>query len=312
MVKLANEIDSKSRFSCSNLPLLKLFFMPSFIVHQEAPFNDSFGTPESLDWRKYGAVTEVKDQYSPKDCGSCYAFAATGTLESHHYIKTGQLLNLSVQEVVDCSTANHGCFGGSAVMSYNYVIKNGISLAKDYPYAAQQGDCRADEVPRSNVKPFAYVSLEGEEDLKKAVSQFGPVEAAINALPMTFNFYKEGIYDDSDCASNKFNHAVLVVGYGTDLKLGLDYWIVKNVWSRNWGEDGYVKILRNNKTCGIGQHSFFPLMDEKSGEKNVYKNILAMTLLFLSAALLILCCLCACYCWLCKKCFMRKRRSYAC
>jgi cathepsin L len=135
-----------------------------------------------------------------------------------------------------------GCNGGSAAMSYNYIIKNGIALSKEYPYESTEGNCRKSEVSRSEVELFGFSEISSEIILKKALAQFGPVVVLMNALPKSFNFYKKGIYNDASCSSNKYNHAVLFVGYGRDENIGMDYWIVKNSWSKSWGENGYVKI----------------------------------------------------------------------
>jgi C1A family cysteine protease len=85
---------------------MEQFFVPKLYSRQHLLLNESFQVPESINWRDLGAVTEVKDQGA--DCGSCYAFASIGALESHYFIKTGKLLNLSEQEIVDCSTGNTG------------------------------------------------------------------------------------------------------------------------------------------------------------------------------------------------------------
>lgn len=130
------------------------------IIHpQILSLNESLEEPNAVDWRDRGAVTEVKDQGK---CGSSYAFSAIGTLESHHFIKTGKLLNLSEQEIVDCSGLTYGCKGGKIDLTYNHLIKNGISSSSDYPYKSKQGKCLHDEVPQSRVKLFGFAAVDGK------------------------------------------------------------------------------------------------------------------------------------------------------
>lgn len=76
----------------------------------------------------------------------------------------------------------------------------------------------------------------------------------------TFTFYDSGVYDDPDCtgAEEDINHAVLLVGWGTEN--GKDYWIVKNSWSTYWGEEGYVKIARDNNICGVTSGANYPIL----------------------------------------------------
>ncbi len=81
----------------------------------------------------------------------------------------------------------------------------------------------------------------------------GPVSVGVDASGFAFKFYKSGII--TKWCGTEIDHAVLLVGYGTDSK-GTDYWLVKNSWASNWGENGYFRVLRNMTTqdagmCGI-------------------------------------------------------------
>ena len=118
-------------------------------------------------------------------------------------------------------------------------------------------------VVKVKVRDYSDIESNNELLLKKAVSK-QPVSVAIQANLSSFHYYKSGIYQDDDCG-DQLDHGVLIVGYGHDLFHGLDYWIVKNSWSPQWGEDGYVRILRNydksdSGMCGIAVQPSFPIV----------------------------------------------------
>ncbi|GBL74643.1 Cathepsin L [Araneus ventricosus] len=228
----------------------------TFSSHFLAPENANY--PDSVDWRKEGFVTGVKDQ---KDCGSCWAFSATGSLEGQHKRKTGKLVSLSEQNLIDCSTleGNSGCNGGLIDYAFDYIKKHGIDTEKSYPYMAKDQQCHFN---KQNVGAIltGYVDIpeNDEEALKKAVATVGPVSVAINAKGYGFTFYKSGIYEVPKCDPNNLNHAVLIVGYGSEN--GKDYWILKNSWGTSWGEHGYAKFARNKNMCGIAALASYPLV----------------------------------------------------
>jgi hypothetical protein len=219
--------------------------------YRELNTDEHYPAPlDELDWRKQGAVTGVKDQ---GQCGSCWAFSATGSIEGAAFLqgKAHALPSLSEQELVDCSTSygNEGCNGGLMDQAFQYVIdKKGLATEKDYPYKAVDQKCKNPlpaHVVDSAMAGFTDVVAKNEADLMAQV-QKGPVSIAIEADTMAFQFYSKGVFDNAGCGTN-LDHGVLAVGYGTD---GKDYWIVKNSWGASWGESGYIRLVRNKDMCG--------------------------------------------------------------
>ncbi|OCT69029.1 cathepsin S [Xenopus laevis] len=209
--------------------------------------------PASMDWRTQECVTPVKCQGS---CKSCYAFSTVGALECQWKLKTGRLLTFSSQELVDCSDpeGNVGCYGGRLNSSFTYMKENGLMEETAYPYTERKAQCKRIKPSNSGkVKNFYKITTGNENHLRIIVGTVGPVSVAIYANHTGFHDYKSGVYYDPYCTT-KQDHAVLVVGYGTEK--GMDYWLVKNSWGCSWGEDGYIKMARNH--CGIAQDAIYP------------------------------------------------------
>ena len=229
--------------------------------NNEYTMNDVESLPEEIDWTKKGMVTSVKKQ---NGCGSCYAFSAVASIEGQHALKTGKLIELSAQNIIDCSKpeGNHGCHGGNMDKAFKMVIKNnGIDTEKSYPYEAIDGECRQSQKNKTiGATIHSYVDIQSgdEHALQSAVTKIGPISVAIDATG-NFWLYKSGIYDNEDCSSTKLDHGVTVVGYG-ELN-GKQYWKIKNSWGKVWGINGYGFMSRNkNNQCGIATNASYPVV----------------------------------------------------
>lgn len=227
-------------------------------------------SPASVDWVAKGAVTPVKDQ---GQCGSCWSFSTTGALEGAFYLKYGQLVSFSEQQLVDCDTLgnggrDHGCNGGLMDNAFNWISKNGgLCTENDYPYISgttkTADTCKTSCKLVSGSKILKYVDVAASSDTAFATALAQqPVSVAIEADQRDFQLYKSGVFTGT-CGTN-LDHGVLAVGYGTDS--GLDYYKVKNSWSTSWGEGGYIRLGRGsqynsgNGQCGILMEASYPVL----------------------------------------------------
>ncbi|GMN49077.1 hypothetical protein TIFTF001_018242 [Ficus carica] len=202
--------------------------------------------PSSVDWRKKGAVTGVKDQ------GNCGV----------NQIKTKELVPLSEQELVDCNSKNNGCDGGLMQDAFEFIKQQGgITTENDYPYLAKDGTCDTSKVTNSPlvvIDGYEMVPENDENALMKAVAN-QPVSVSMDAGGKDFQFYSEGVYNGS--CGTELNHGVAIVGYGKTQD-GTKYWLVKNSWGTEWGEKGYLRIQRGVEAeeglCGIAMEASYP------------------------------------------------------
>ncbi|KAM4877819.1 procathepsin L-like [Thomomys bottae] len=212
--------------------------------------------PASVDWREKGYVTPVKYQ---GNCNACWAFCANGALEGQMFKKTGKLVSLSEQNLVDCShPPNGGCKGGRHDWALQYVQdKGGLNSQESYPYEGGDGRCRyKPENSVANVSGIVYVPA-SEEALMRAVAT-----GTVSFLePLMACFSVLGIYYDPKCSSTFMTHCAVVVGYGFEGEESENnkYWLVKNSWGHWWGMNGYIKIARGrNNQCGIASWALYP------------------------------------------------------
>ena len=207
---------------------------------------DASPTADSVNWVTAGAVTPVKNQGS---CGSCWSFSSTGAMEGAYFIKTGTLLSLSEQELVDCDhIGSAGCNGGSMEGAFEWYKTNKSELESDYSYTGRNGTC-AETSYTGQFESTGYVQVKANsESAFKASVQAGPTSIAIEADKRVFQTYTSGILNSTKCGT-QLDHGVLAVGYGTEN--GQAYYLVKNSWGSSWGDNGYLKIADNGDGEGI-------------------------------------------------------------
>jgi cathepsin H len=232
---------------------------------------------KSVDWRTKSVVTPIKSQ---GDCGSCWTFSTTETLEAHHCIAMKKdcthWTGLAEQQLVDCAGAfnNHGCEGGLPSQAFEYIhYSGGIMTEESYNYTAKDdGYCKKvkPESVGATVSGVFNISSLDEDEIIKAVAHKGPVSVAFE-VTADFRFYRHGVYDSFNATTNQtvcnkdaqhVNHAVVAVGYGEtmDGDSPVPFHIIRNSWGNTWGMEGYFWMLRGQNMCGISDCASSPLV----------------------------------------------------
>ena len=241
-------------------------------IEPPLPLHDSTTPlPQSQDWRRVGAITPVKDQGA---CGSCWSFASAETLESHWYLKTGQLEELSEQFILDCTPnpkqcgGSGGCGGGTGALAYDRLKElGGIPSEWKYSYLSGNGSagvCHGLPLPpqiqpahqgsigkAANVSGRVSLPTNSLEAMMTAVGLVGPLAISVDAG--AWHDYESGVFDGGNHTHPTLDHLVQLVGYGEDADLGA-YFLVRNSWTPQWGEGGYIRLKRHtgdDPPCGI-------------------------------------------------------------
>lgn len=255
------------------------------------PEKDAPALPAELDLRDSGLVGRPRDQGT---CGSCWAFSVIGMIEGQIAKKTGKLTRMSEQQLVDCtwSKGNKACDGGDSAEAMEWVLeynKGEFPTAETYgTYMSENGFCHFDRskgvaglekvaAAPPNAKMDIAVGavakscwhVAGPEKggvsaatmrLSHALVSIGPISVYVAASDTDFYYYIGGLYDNPACKTDlpDLDHLVLLTGYGTDK--GEGYWRVRNSWSDNWGEGGYIRIAQKGNPCGIATQPVFALL----------------------------------------------------
>ena len=204
-------------------------------------------------------------------------------VEAQYAFHYGQAVNMSDQQIVDCSTGDFGCIGGYFDTSFNYLKSYDwyVNSAANYPYGAAQSNCSATKTGGWALGNLTYRHLPAGNAtaMQDALVTFGPLwislyigsdcsgqsasscpvkPAAAKKIMNTFQSYTGGVFQANNCVTSdeNNNHAMVVVGYGYDATLKLDYWKLRNSWGEEWGEDGYIRIRRGVNMCNVESDAF--------------------------------------------------------
>jgi len=218
-----------------------------------APAPSSVSLPDSYDARNDGLVPAIRNQ---GQCGSCWAFSAVATISSNYAKKYGgEPPVLSEQQIVDCSTSDHGCSGGWPINAFEYA-KQGVMLASDYPYTSTSGTCKFDPTKiKTRVSTYGYTT-KTVDGMKNAVYTNGMISIALNGNKM--QMYTGGIISADGCPA-VINHAVNLVGWGKEGNT--EYWIIRNSWGSSWGENGYCRMVAGQDACGVEEYPMYALVE---------------------------------------------------
>jgi C1A family cysteine protease len=209
--------------------------------------------PPTFDWRDRDAVTPVKDQ---GQCGSCWAFSVTENVESVWILARG--LNssstqplLAPQQLVDCDDYSFGCDGGFPPFAYDYLVSaGGMDDEKDYPYTAHGGTCKfVQSAVVAKITGYKFgTTPEDESTMADNLVSWAPLSICVDAR--YWQDYQGGIFSEWQCDDVPLlDHCVQAVGFNTTAPI--PYWIVRNSWGTNWGEDGYIRLQYGTNTCGL-------------------------------------------------------------
>ncbi|KAL0629965.1 Cathepsin W [Plecturocebus cupreus] len=227
--------------------------------------------PHTCDWRKVArAISSIKDQ---GNCRCCWAMAAADNIEALWGINFLEFVNVSVQELLDCGRCGDGCHGGYVWEAFLTVLNNsGVASERDYPFQAnfRPHRCHAKRYNKvAWIQDFIFLP-DDEPRIAQYLATYGPITVTINMKPL--QLYRKGVIKarPTTCDPQFVDHSVLLVGFGSGKSeegMGAEtvssqsrhprstpYWILKNSWGAQWGEEGYFRLHRGSNTCGVTKY----------------------------------------------------------
>jgi len=198
---------------------------------------------QNIDWVAAGKTTPIKNQ---QQCGSCWAFSATETIESAMFMAGQTPQGGAPQELVDCDTNDSGCNGGDPQEAMQWLISQGGQDAEScYPYTAQDGTCASSQcTPVNKISSITPIS-QSESAIYQALQSMGPLSICCDASQ--WSNYQGGVLTADQCGDN-VDHAIQLTGYNTGQG---GYWVVRNSWGASWGENGFIFLQYGQNTCDI-------------------------------------------------------------
>jgi len=218
--------------------------------------------PATFDWSSKGALTPVKDQ---GQCGSCWDFSATETIESVCFLAGYPLTQLSEQQILDCDSSDYGCNGGWPYNAYQYVIgAGGIETEADYPYTAQDGTCNFNSADiECTVASWKYVTQSQDENaMQNFCYSNSPLSVCVDAE--IWQTYTGGVITPSSGCGNSIDHCVQITGW-TQMG-GVNAWTVRNSWGADWGMSGFIYVQIGSDICSIAEVVTVPCVVNKGGQ----------------------------------------------
>jgi cathepsin C len=229
--------------------------------------------PKSWDWRNVDGENYMFDVTNQGACGSCFAVSTVDMIQTRIAIATKNKVRerLSVQDILECGSAYaQACNGGFPYLASKFVQDFGLGLNSDNEYNPYRiKKCNSSNLThksdRARVSDYRYISgwygralrPETVRDMMLEIQNNGPIVVGIEAPPLLFA-YKSGVFDHRGLKNYKMtstrfepaNHAVLCSGWG-ETESGQKYWIIKNSWGPNWGEEGYFKVPRGEMYINV-------------------------------------------------------------
>lgn len=253
--------------------------------------------PDSVDWRAAGKVSAVKDQGL---CGSCWAFASAGAIESMNMIYfnlSAEESDISEQILVDCNTWESGCLTGNAQRAMNWGLLYGVTDETSYPYYSFNGSWSSSpsqcSALQSNFVNYGAVAIK-MNDVTAMMNQVAIQPLSVLVDASQWFSYAGGVFPSCNGTYGAGNHFVLLVGYNETV------WIIKNSWGEDWGENGYIYLDRNNAECAtmLSYYASYPISEKKTADvlnsvycttyknagyctKSTYLNFMISTTIFL-------------------------------
>jgi cysteine peptidase B len=214
-------------------------YKPTFEQHGKAQANPT----APIDWVSKGKTTPVKDQ---GQCGSCWAFSATETVESALLMAGKSVVPLAPQEIVDCDHNDGGCNGGFPREALKWVhSQGGQDTESCYPYHARDGSCASSRCsPYANINTVVPIGS-SEQAIYDALAKYGPLSICADAS--AWSNYHSGILTANHCGRS-VDHAIQLTGYSPNQG---GYWIVRNSWGTHWGQNGFIWLQYGKNTCAM-------------------------------------------------------------